>query len=262
MQTSVEERMEIGMPGMLADSGYKDVITGINNSKQKVSVTITAIDLATTLTINGVAFTVNAGAAAKTKTELRDLMITAVNAGTEPVTASINDADELYVDADVSGVAFTAVGTTNCSVATVIANEASISFGKFVSLNDAGQQSSDSSGRRLVHLPQVATDVTSGKALGFALHTQAVENAYSGSNLGYDAGSAISVLRKGRVYVTAEVNVSEGDPVYVRYTVNGALTLGSVRNDDDTSKAGLLPGAYFRKTATAGNITVVEINLP
>lgn len=263
MQTSVEERMEIGMPGQLADSGNNDVITGINNAKQQVDVTITAADLATTLTINGVAFTVNSGAASLTKTELRDLMIAAVNAGSEPVTARINDADQLFVDADVSGTAFTAVGTTNCSVATIILNEANVPFGVLVSLDDAGQQSSDLSGRRLVHLPQTGTDVTArGTALGVALHTQAVENALSGESLGYSPESAVSILRRGRVYVQVEDAVVEGAQAFVRHVAGAGEQLGAFRSDVDGSDASALPGAYYRKSAGAGELAVLEINLP
>lgn len=260
MQTSVEESMEIGMPGQLADSGFHDVITGINNSAQRVSVTITAADLATTLTLNGTAFTVNSGAASLTVTELRDLMITAVNAGSEPVTASINDADELFVDADVAGTAFTAVGTTNCSVANIILNEASVPFGAFVSLNDTNQQVGD---RKLVHLPQGATDVTNARlAQGFALHTQAVENVLSGTNLGYAPQSAISVLRRGRVYVQVEDAVVAGGQVFIRHVAGAGEQLGAARSDVDGSDASALPSASFVTAASAGGLAIVEINLP
>ena len=259
-QSTVEAELEIGMPGQLADSGPNDVLTGINNSKQRSDVTITAADLATTLTINGTAFTVNSGAASLTKTELRDLLIAAINAGSEPVTASIKDADELHVDADVSGVAFTAVGTTNCSVAAIILNETNVPFGVLVSLNNDGQQSGD---RRLVHLPQGATDVTDAKlAMGVALHTHAVENALTGVNLGYEPQSAVSILRRGRVYVQVEDAVVEGGAVYVRHVAGAGEQLGAFRSDADTSDAGILPGASYRSSADAGGLAIVELNLP
>ena len=259
-QTTVESELEIGMPGQLADSGPNDVITGINNSKQRSDVTITAADLATTLTINGTAFTVNVAAASLTTTELRDLLIAAINAGAEPVTASIKDADELHVDADVSGVAFTAVGTTNCSVAAVILNETNVSFGSFVSLNDTDQQAGD---RRLVHLPQTGTDVTNPRvAMGFALHTHAVENALTGESLGYEPQSAVSILRRGRVYVLVEDAVVAGGQVFIRHVAGAGETLGAARSDVDGSDASALPSASFMTAASAGGLAVVELNLP
>ena len=259
-QTSVEAEMEIGMPGQLADSGPNDVITGINNSKQRISTVIDAADLSTTLTINGTAFNVNSGAASLTKTELRDLLIAAINAGSEPVTASIKDADELYVDADVSGVVFTYADTVNVTSTDVILNETNVPFGSFVSLNDEGQQTGD---RRLVHLPQAATDVTNARvAMGFALHTHAVENALTGDNLGYEPQSAVSILRRGRVLVQVEDAVVAGGQVFIRHVAGAGESLGAARSDVDGSDASALPSASFMTAASAGGLAVVEINLP
>ncbi|MCK5318356.1 MAG: hypothetical protein KAJ55_10590 [Anaerolineales bacterium] len=257
-QTSVESAMTIGRAGGLADSGHHDIITRINNSKQRVSVTMTAIDLATTLTINGTAFTVNSGAAAKTKTELRDLLIIAVNAGSEPVTASINDADELFVDADVSGTLFTAVGTTNCSVADVILNETNVPFGVLVVEDTTGLSD------ERAHLPQATGDITTvGKVAGLAIHTHAVEQNKGGiNNLGYEPQSAMSVMRKGRAYVEVEDAVVKGGLPFVRFVAGAGEQLGAFRSDADTADAVALPDARFVTSAGAGELAIVEINLP
>lgn len=257
MQSSVETIMEKGMPGQLADSGVKDTITRINNSKQRVSVTITAADLATTLTLNGTAFTVNVAAASLTKTELRDLMIAAVNAGSEPVTASENDADELFVDADVSGTAFTAVGTTNCSVADVILNEANVPFGVLVVEDTTGL----SDGR--AHLPQATGDITTaGKVAGVAQHTQFVEQSVGGTNnLGYAPQSSMNVLREGRIYVLVEDAVVKGGAAFVRFVAGAGEQLGAFRSDADSGDAVALPGASFKTSADAGGLAVLQVNV-
>lgn len=257
-QTSVESALEKGRAGGLADSGHHDIITRINNSKQRVSTTITAADLATTLTINGVAFTVNVAAAVLTVTELRDLMIAAVNAGSEPVTASINDADELFVDADVSGVAFTAVGTTNCSVADVILNETNVPFGVLVVEDTTGLSD------ERAHLPQATGDITTvGKVAGISVHTHAVEQNKGGiNNLGYEPQSAMSLLKKGRIYVTVEDAVVKGDLPFVRFVAGAGEQLGAFRSDADTADAVALPNSSFVTSAGAGEVAVVEINLP
>ena len=257
MQSSVETNMAIGVVGQLADSGFTDIITRINNSKQRVSVTMTAIDLATTLTINGTAFTVNSGAAAKTKTELRDLLIIAVNAGSEPVTASINDADELYVDADVSGTAFTAVGTTNCSVADVILNETNVPFGVFVVEDLTGLSD------ERAHLPQATGDITTvGSGAGIAVHSHASEQDKGGiNNLGYEPQSAMSVLREGRAIVRVEDAVVKGGLAFVRFVAGAGEQLGAFRSDADTADAVALPNATFKTSADAGGLAIVQVDV-
>jgi hypothetical protein len=247
-----------GLAGGLADSGHHDIITRINNSKQRVDVTITAADLATTLTVNGVAFTVNVAAASLTVTELRDLMIAAINAGSEPLTASINDADQLFVDADVSGIAFTAVGTTNCSVADIILNELNVPFGVLV-VEDATGLSDERA-----HLPQATGDITTvGKVAGISVHNHGVEQNKGGiNNLGYEPQSAMNLLKKGRIYVTVEDAVVKTGLPFVRFVAGATEQLGSFRSDADSGDAVALPNASYVTSASAGELAVVEVNIP
>jgi hypothetical protein len=257
-QTSVETIMAKNIAGGLADSGHHDIITRINNSKQRVSVTITAADLETTVTINGTAFTVNSAPDVKTKTELRDLLIAAINGGSEPVTASINDADELFIDADVSGVAFTAVGTTNCSIANVILNELNVPFGVLVVEDTTGLSD------ERAHLPQATGDITTvGKVAGISVHNHGVEQNKGGiNNLGYEPQSAMNLLKKGRIYVTVEDAVVKGGLPFVRFVAGATEQLGSFRSDADTADAVALPNASYVTSAGAGELAVVEVNIP
>lgn len=260
-QTTYLDNQEAGFPGMLADNIHTDIVSRINNSKQTISTTITAADLSTTLTINGTAFNVNSGAAVKTKTELRDLLIAAINAGSEPVTASINDADELYVEADVSGTAFTYADTLNVSSADLILNETSVEFGQVVTQdNEAGTK------EKRAHLPMIATDITNEKkVLGVAIHQHTVmQNKPTVNNKGYEPQSAISVLKKGNVWVETEVVVTTTDDVYVRYSASGSEKRGAFRNDADTADAAILPNARFAQDSVVidgKNMTIVNINL-
>jgi len=259
MQTSVETTMTIGMPGQLADIGDHDVVSRLNNSKQLITTTISAADLSTTLTINGTAFNVNSGAASLTVTELRDLLIAAITAGSEPVTATVNDADELYVEADVAGTAFTYADTVNVASVDIIANETGTEFGLFVT-----EDVNSSLGDNLAHSPKSATDITTvGKLAGLTVHSHANEQAAANSdNVGYDLASAMSVLRKGRIYVRVEDAVTKTSGVYARHTASGSnTTLGKCRSDDDSSSAGLVPGARYETSADAGGIATVNLNL-
>jgi hypothetical protein len=78
----------------------------------------------------------------------------------------------------------------------------------------------------------------------------------------YPASEAIRMRKRGRIRVYSEQAVNPSLPVYLRYTVNGGLTVGNFRVDADTSKALLISNASWVSTTTAAGIAVVEINLP
>ena len=259
MQTSVQTSMAIGLPGQLADLTDNQVLTYANNSKKLDKITITAADTTTTATINGTAFTVTTDGS-DTKAELADALATLINAGSEPVTAYYTATNEyLQVESDVAGTTTTVVGTANCTVTAQVGNSAAIGFGYFVCQDPQDVDKARS--------PIASTDITAaGTALGFTLHTQAVtqnltSTGSSGSD-GYALGDAMSVCRKGRLYVQVEDAVVAGNDVYVRYVADTGETLGACRSDADTSDAAVLPSAKYRSSAAAGGIAIVEINLP
>jgi len=93
--------------------------------------------------------------------------------------------------------------------------------------------------------------------------TQAIEQNYgSVGGVGYALETAMSVMRKGRIYVQVEDAVVDGGAVYVRHVAGAGETIGRVRSDADGTDADILPGAAFRKTAAAAGISIVELNLP
>jgi len=256
MQNTVNDALTQGLPGGLY--GFKHEIIGRNNYSKKLDqVTITAADLATTCTINGTAFTVNVAVEAKTKTELAELLAAAINAGSEPVTAYFTAAAELItVESDVVGTTTTVVGTTNCTVVAQIGNAAAIGFGLFVC--------QDLLYTEVARVPIVATDVTNVKlARGITVHTQAIEQFYqSAGGAGYALNAEMSICKKGMVWVTTETAMAITDDVYARYTVSGATVLGGIRNDDDTSKAGIIPTARVVRPVAAAGLCLIELNLP
>jgi hypothetical protein len=259
-QTSVKSKQDKGFPGLIDGIGSKDVISRINNSKQSITTVISAIDLETTLTINGVAFTVNVGGGPRTKTELRNDLIAAINAGSEPVTASINDADELYVESDVSGAAFTYADTANVASTDLILNETGIGFGLCVVQDDevgAGHES-------LAHLPSLVTDITNAfKVLGVTVHQHTVEQAKpTSNNVGYPVQSEMSVMKRGRIWVETEVPVVSTDTPYVRAIASGSEIRGAFRNDADGGDAGILANARFLNDSEVVNgINLVLLGL-
>lgn len=72
-----------------------------------------------TVTINGVAYTFNASSS--TATAIKDGLISAINGGSEPVTAATVDTDSLSLTADVAGVPFTySVTAPNDNLSTAV----------------------------------------------------------------------------------------------------------------------------------------------
>lgn len=263
MQDQVYDSMKVGLEGQLADSGPHDIATYINNSKQHFTITITAADLETVVTINGTAFTANAGSGTKTKPAIAAEMVGVINAGSEPVTATeASGQDYLFVEADVAGTAFTCVGTTNCTVVEDVPNEAGINFGlcvvQDIDVTPAGNTDN------LAHLPVLVTQITDiHRALGPTVHTQALEQALvNADNVGYPIASAMSVLIKGRIWVRVEDAVEARGQVYVRAIAGAGERLGAFRSDADGSDAGLLKGAVYKTSAGAGELAIVEINRP
>jgi len=256
MQSSMNTSLTQGLPGGLY--GFNHDIIGKNNYSKKLDqVTITAVNLATTVTINGTAFTVNSAVDTKTKTELAELLAAAVNAGSEPVTAYFTAAAELItVESDVVGTTTTVVGTTNCSIVAQIGNSAAIGFGLFVC--------QDLLYIDVARVPIVTADVTAtGSPRGITIHTQAIEQFYqTDGGAGYALNAEMSICRRGMVWVAAETAMATTDDVFARYTVNGTTVLGGIRNDDDTSKAVAIPTARVVRPVTAAGLCLIDINLP
>lgn len=105
--------------------------------------------------------------------------------------------------------------------------------------------------------------------LGVSIYDASKAPGLYGATLptGQTFGSPVPVLRKGRIWVTPEVNVVQGEPVFVRHTVHGGLaTLGGFRNDADAvlgvDTATQISNARWITSATAPALAQIEINLP
>ena len=252
-QTSVREVLPAAIKGMAIEL-FKKVRSFVNSTPQIVTFTVTAANILTTATINGTGVTVNSGGATLSTSAIATLLAAAINAltATLGVTAETSSAT-VIVYSVVPGTAFTYVGTTNCSVALNVPNAGYIPFGSFVS--------QDYRYADRCHLPYAATDVTSIKnALGIALRTLRVENP---SDYGYALNEVVDVMTNGVCWVVAELAVTPASDVYVRYASGGAGTvLGAFTTGADSSSAGALPSARWMNSASAGELALVEINLP
>lgn len=75
----------------------------------------------------------------------------------------------------------------------------------------------------------------------------------------FEAGEAVTVAKKGSVYMYCETACTKGNKIYVRHTDNTDLLPGDVRNDADTDKAYQHSTATFAETLTTAGL--VQINL-
>jgi hypothetical protein len=115
-------------------------------------------------------------------------------------------------------------------------------------------------GDRDVKLPvggSVAADF-----MGLAEFTHAYKNYDLASPLGIPIGGMVDVARKGRYLVQVDGTVVAGGPVFMRIAAGTGTQLGAFRGDADTASCVALTGLKFLSAATAGNLAIVEINIP
>ncbi len=125
---------------------------------------------------------------------------------------------------------------------------AAIGFGLFVT-----KGSTDGS----AVLPDATGEVTGKVGLGVTVRTLHIV-----SGTGYADKGAMSVIKKGRVYVQVEDDVIAETAAFVRFVAGDGEQLGAFRSDADTADAVALPGAKFVTDASAGGIAVLDLNLP
>lgn len=88
------------------------------------------------------------------------------------------------------------------------------------------------------------------------------QNTRGVGNVFYRAADQVSILRRGRVYVTVEDAVTADSLVYFRHKDSGTNLRGAFRGSASTGYCTLLSGARFTMAAAAGGISAIEINLP
>ena len=139
--------------------------------------------------------------------------------------------------------------------------EVIVPFGKLVVASTG--QSED-----LAKLPTATADITTkGLVHGIAIADPSKEGAAADLFGQYAVDQAIPVMRKGRIFVIAEDEVTDLDkPVFVRFADAGGsppdASLGSFRTDLDVADAVELPQARWRsRTVGTFQLAILEIDL-
>lgn len=142
-------------------------------------------------------------------------------------------------------------------VSKVVGGSANIPAGRFV------VRGTDTDAEAV--LPSATTDITGGKALGFALWTPTHINPTGATNTertSYIPDEEMPVVRKGVLWLRCEDNFTAGSKVFVRFTANGAGKLvGQIRSDADTDKAVALPNARFESSGSADGLAMVRFSV-
>ena len=102
-------------------------------------------------------------------------------------------------------------------------------------------------------LPTATGNVTGGR-VGVALidHNKA-------SQVGYEIGDAVRVMRRGRCWIRSEEALAFGDTLFVRFADGaGGTQEGAFRNDADTATASTPPNMSLLR-AGATNVAAVQI---
>ena len=107
------------------------------------------------------------------------------------------------------------------------------------------------------------THGTSDTLHAISLHTHQLAQDRETGTVSYPEKAMVNAMRRGRVWVVVEESVTSDDPVYLRFRADGATKQpGQFRKSSDSGNAVLLSGARFVTSAGAGELAVVEINLP
>lgn len=88
----------------------------------------------------------------------------------------------------------------------------------------------------------------------------ALENTRSAA--AYASAEVAPIVRQGRIRVTTEEAVAEGNDVYVRLVVSGDEVYGAFRDTPDSTDCARLLRARWAQTTTAAGTALLDINLP
>jgi len=113
-----------------------------------------------------------------------------------------------------------------------------------------------------VSVPLTTTTPTAIVA-GIATSTQKTQGVGSGDSTAYNLSDAVNVMTKGRVWVElvgGSADATAGAPVYMTTVATTPIGAGAI---SATATDNLeVPSARFVGSASAGELVIVEINLP
>lgn len=271
MQTSYAETPSEGFPGLISDTGYRDVISRLNAAMQTWTMLVVTAANAEVfrVTIDGTNYDYTSDGSG-TKPEITAGLKVLIDAGSDDVTVADDTTDTLTIENNdretEMTISTTDPATGRMTLTETIDFEDAIQFGAVV-VEDSGSASADTGKRESCRLPNVAADFSGRHVLGVAIADASLITRTSAPYGGYEPGTAVPILRRGRIWMYVEdvATVANGGLVYVRHIATGTEQLGNIRAADDGSDTEVLDrdqAQFTGKKVTADDLAEVEWNLP
>lgn len=257
-QLSYPFLMEVGSVGLLADSGFRNVLsprafenfnTGLGLAKvigQDYVVRLPESNLST-IVLSGDLITANV-----INVSVNGVALAPITFATSHLATMNAIAAAILAQPNIASAVVGGAGNHTLTVTSTEGNVAIVN--SFVVTLGASQATA------------TITNTTQDTFYGVGARTQNKPNplnpAGSFGNPIYLQGDCVSLLTKGRIYVAAEQTVTSDSPVYWRFAANGLLLPGGFRGDSDSGRAIVIPGARYTVGATSGALATLEINLP
>lgn len=268
-QTTYPFDMPIGIPGRIADCGFKNTLSpqcledipsaiGVMkpfNVDYKIMLprndTASSVFSADLITANVINATVNGVA------------IAPVTFATSHLLTMQAIANEI---AAIPSVASAVVGGASNRTITIISNVGTATtVSSFVVTSGASQATVTTTASQSGTFFGV-TQTIYNRMNGWVPNTGPNLSLSSGIPQPYYQGEVAPTLTQGRIYVVPETIITSNSAVYLRVAPSGLNTqLGSFRGDSDSGNAVLIPvtTAIWREgNGTVGGIAVLELNIP
>ncbi len=268
-QNTYPFNMPIGIPGRIADCGYKNTLspTALENIQAALGVvkplnvdymvalprndmasSVFSADLITgntvNMTVNGVAITPVLYATSHLAT--MQAIANEIAAIPSISSATVGGANNrtITIISNVGTASVVTVGTVTGGVSQATITTTASQSGTFFGVSQAVYNKMN------IWIPDVGNNLTRS----------------SGESAPYYEGNPVPTLTQGRIYVVPEDVVTSNSPVYLRVAPNGLNTqVGSFRSDADSGNAVLIPAtsAIWREgNGVVGGIAVLELNIP
>lgn len=267
LQGMIGRYADQGFPGMIREAiSTTSYIYPFNSGSQVVTVTIGAIVASTnySVTVNNV--TVSTNSAALTNVQTADALALALRrssyvGGRYTVTSAAGVITMTHRQGGVNETVTVSGGASTVSAVAAI-------FANYLPLGLVLAQASGIVDNELptLRLPNSAADVLVGIGGVYSHNDGWVRDSSGAVVRGVNPGGAVTVVRKGNIFVACEGSITAGASLFWRHTVNGALNqVGAIAGAAGTGLAALPSAVATANSFTIGNgqnVVAIDINLP
>jgi len=260
MQTTVSASLTNAFPGMdgalstgenitrLISTQQLDLVRVVTNTNGTFAITVDAVEEASFVALSNSIAQIAAGLLADWSGNTNSVDATAYST----TGLYLENSDEWDTDGHTTAVTLGGASNAAITVSTLVDQGETCQAGIGLCTDDYAATSGTQCRK-----PRQATDITA-RFLGISRADTALE---ASSAAVYTNQMAVSIKRKGTIWVRVEDAVAEMGVVYCRYsTPSTNYGLGSFRSDADSAKAAIVPNAIYMTAASAGGLALVELS--